>query len=56
VYRVLGIDNEVDLRYCEIYLQLKNLGELISGTDLLIATTAMKYDHTLVTKDRDSSI
>lgn len=53
MYRVLGIDNEVALRYCEIYLQLKNLVELISDTDLLIAVVAMKYDHTLVIKDRD---
>ncbi len=50
-YEVLGLNNDVILKYCEIYEELKRRGELLPDADLLTAAIAMVYGYTLVTKD-----
>jgi len=52
-YDVLDIDNEVILKYCEIYTTLKRRGRAMPDADVLIAATAMARGLTLVTRDRD---
>jgi len=52
-YEVLGLGNDVILKYCELYSKLKEKGEPVPDADLLIAATAVAYGRTLVTKDRD---
>jgi len=52
-YNVLGIDNDVILKYCEIHTALKRRGQVMPDADALIAATAMARGLTLVTKDRD---
>lgn len=53
-YRILNIDNNVILKYCELYTLLKEKGQLIPDADLLVASTALANNLTLVTKDKDS--
>jgi hypothetical protein len=52
-FDVLGIDNKVILKYCELYTSLKEKGQLISDADLLIAATAIANNLVLVTRDKD---
>lgn len=52
-FDVLSIDNDVVLKYCELYSALKRKGKLIPDADLIIAATAIAKNLTLVTKDRD---
>ncbi len=52
-YEVLNIDNNVIMKYCELYQKLKEEGKLIPDADLLIAATAMVNNLVLVTKDKD---
>ncbi len=51
-FDVLGIDNDVVLRYCELYTALKREGQLIPDADLLIAATAIVNNLVLATKDK----
>jgi predicted nucleic acid-binding protein len=53
VYSVIDISNNAILKYCELYSQLKERGEVLSDADLLIAATAIAHDFVLVTKDKD---
>jgi len=53
VYSVVDISNSVILKYCELYSQLRERGEVLSDADLLIAATAIAHSFTLVTKDKD---
>jgi len=53
IYEILGIDNKVVLKYCEIYSRLKQDGLLISEVDMLIAAIALANNLSLVTKDKD---
>lgn len=52
-YNVLGIDNKVALKYCDLYTSLKREGRLIPDADLLIAATAIVNGLALVSKDKD---
>jgi len=52
-FNILNIDNDVVLKYCELYTALKKQGQLIPDADLLIAATAIANNLTLVTKDKD---
>ncbi len=52
-YEVLGINNDVIMKYCELYEKLKRKGKLLPDADLLIAATAMVNNLILVTKDKD---
>ncbi len=52
-YEVSDIDNNVILKYCELYTMLKEKGQIIPDADLLIATTAVSNKLVLVTKDKD---
>ena len=52
-FDVLGIDNKVILKYCELYTSLKRRGLSIPDADLLIAATAIANNLTLVSKDKD---
>ncbi len=53
IYETLHIDNNVLLKYCELYDVLKSRGLLIPDADLFIAATAIANNLILVTKDRD---
>lgn len=52
-YNIINIDNEVILKYCELYDTLRQRGLLIPDADLLIAAMAIVNNLTLVTRDRD---
>ena len=52
-FEIINIDNNVVLKYCELYTLLKQRGQLIPEADLLIAATAISNNLILVTKDRD---
>lgn len=52
-YSVLGIDNDVTLKYCEIYTALSRRGQVMSDAGALVAATAMAHSLTLVTRGRD---
>ncbi len=52
-FDILGIDNKVILKYCDLYTSLKQRGQLISDADLLIVATAIASNLVLVTKDKD---
>lgn len=51
-FEVLPLSNEVVLKYCELYDNLKQQGLLVPDADLLIAATAIVNNAVLVTKDR----
>ncbi|ADI31713.1 type II toxin-antitoxin system VapC family toxin [Staphylothermus hellenicus] len=53
IYEVIGIDNDVIMKYCELYTSLKHMGQLIPDADLLIASTSISRNYVLVTKDKD---
>ena len=50
-YTVLNLDDEIIEKYCYIYQNLKEKGNLLPDADLLIAATAIAHDLTLETKD-----
>jgi len=52
-FDILGIDNKVVLKYCDLYALLKQKGLLIPDADLLIAATAIANNLVLVAKDKD---
>lgn len=52
-YEVIGLDNDVLMKYCELYDHLRRMEKLIPDADLLIAATALSRNHILVTKDKD---
>ena len=52
-FDVLGIDNSVILKYCELYTLLKQKGQLIPEAYLLIAATAIANNLILVSRDKD---
>ena len=52
-FNILNIDNDVVLKYCDLYTTLKKQKQLIPDADLLIAATAIVNNLTLVTKDKD---
>jgi len=52
-FDVLNIDNNVVLKYCDLYTILKQKGQLVPDADLLIAATAITNNLVLVTKDED---
>jgi predicted nucleic acid-binding protein len=50
-YSILSLDNSVIEAYCKIYRKLKEEGNLLPDTDLIIAATAIAYKLVLETKD-----
>lgn len=52
-FTVINIDNDIILKYCELYTVLKRRGQLIPDAVLLIAATAMSNNLVLVTRDKD---
>ena len=50
-FDVIGLDNNVVLKYCEIYDKLKSKGELIGDADLIIGATALAKGMKLLTKN-----
>jgi tRNA(fMet)-specific endonuclease VapC len=50
-YSILNLDNSIIEEYCKIYRKLKEEGNLLPDTDLIIAATAIAHDLTLETKD-----
>lgn len=50
-FEVLPLNNEVILKYCELYDYFKLRGIPISDADLLIAATAIANNVALITKD-----
>ena len=55
LYRILAIDIEVAENYAKIACDFKQRGRALSAQDAWIAATAMTYDLTLVSHDRDFS-
>lgn len=53
IFKIVGIDNDVILTYCELYNALKEKGLLIGDADLLIASTAISKNLILYTFDED---
>ncbi len=51
-HRVHQIDNDVILKYAEIYNQLKSSGTLIPDADLIIGMTAIVKDLALNSNDK----
>jgi len=49
---ILGVDQEICRRFGEIRGALRRQGKLIGDFDLLIASTALHYDLTLLTNNR----
>ncbi len=41
LFKVVEIDNDVLLTYCELYSKLKEGGEMIDDADLIIASSAI---------------
>lgn len=50
-YAVLNLDNSTIETYCKIYRKLKEDGNLLSDSDLIIAATAIAHNLVLETKD-----
>ena len=50
-FEIIHIGNNVIAKYCELYDALKSKGELIPDADLIIASTALARNETLLTKD-----
>lgn len=50
-YETLGLDNNAILTYCTLYRKLRQKGEAVPDTDLLIAATAISRDIPLQTRD-----
>ena len=50
-YHVKGLDNEVVLRACSLYGEVKRAGEPVPEADLIIAATAIASDLPLETGD-----
>ncbi len=54
LFRILMLDTQsIFDRATEIYVNLKQKGELINDADILIASSAMEHDLILVTSDSD---
>ena len=49
---VYQIENEIVLKYCEVYNDLKQTGMLIPDSDLIIGCTAIVKNRILKTKDQ----
>jgi predicted nucleic acid-binding protein len=52
-FDVVGIGDEVIERYLELYDYVKIKGRSMNDLDLIIASTALAKEITLLTKDRD---
>ena len=52
-FDVVGIGDEVVERYLELYDYVKIKGQSMNDLDLIIASTALAKEITLLTKDRD---
>lgn len=50
-FDVVWLDNEVILKYCELYDSLRGRGELIGDADLLIGATAIAKGFRLYTRN-----
>jgi tRNA(fMet)-specific endonuclease VapC len=48
---ILNLDNRTIEAYCKIYRKLKEEGNLIPDTDLIIAATAIAYDLVIEIKE-----
>jgi tRNA(fMet)-specific endonuclease VapC len=52
-YTVIHLNNEIILKYCELYDKLRETSEILNDADLLIAATAVASNLTLVSRDKD---
>lgn len=52
IFDIYYLDDEIILKYCELYDFLKKEGKLISDAYLIIAATALTYGEELITKDK----
>jgi len=50
-FDIIGLDNSVILKYCELYEKLRSRGEIVSDTDLIISATAIAKKMKLLTKN-----
>lgn len=55
-FDVVELNNDVIMRYCELYNMLKRDGNPIPDADLLIAAAADSIGEELITYDKDFSI
>ncbi len=51
LFVIVPIDNNVILKYIELYRKLKSSGKILGDVDLLIASMAISYNEPLLTKD-----
>ncbi len=51
-YKVIEIDNKTILTYSNLYNETKNKGKTLPDADLLIASTAISHNLTLITNDQ----
>jgi len=52
-YTVIHLNNEIILKYCELYDKLRETSEILDDADLLLAATALARNLTLVSRDKD---
>jgi predicted nucleic acid-binding protein len=52
-YTIIHLNNEIILKYCELYDKLRETSEILNDADLLIAATAVASNLTLVSRDKD---
>lgn len=50
-FDVIGLDNNIILKYCELYDELRLKGELIGDADLIIGATAIARKMKLLTRN-----
>jgi hypothetical protein len=48
-FDIIGLDNSVILKYCELYEKLRSRGEIVSDADLIISATAIAKKMKLLT-------
>jgi predicted nucleic acid-binding protein len=50
-FDIIGLDNSVILKYCELYEKLRSRGEIVSDADLIIGATAIAKKMKLLTRN-----
>jgi len=50
-FDIIGLDNSVILKYCELYEELRSRGEILSDADLIISATAIAKGMKLLTRN-----
>ena len=51
IFYVINLDNDIIIKYVEIYQELKRRGDILPDSDLLIASTSIAKNLPLLTKN-----